>query len=367
MSRSELVHKLVDASARGDRDALSRTMDMLIAEASREGRHSEARRLTTAARVSKVAAASLAPSRSLPDAVRDLLIQRAPRRRLADMILPEAVLDDVREFVAEQAEVSLLRSQSLEPRHAVLLVGPPGNGKTSLAEAIATELGLPFYTVRYDGVVDSFLGETAARIRRIIDYASASPCVLFFDEFDAIGKARGDIHETGEIKRVVNSLLVQLDELPSHCVIICATNHPELLDKAVWRRFEIKIELPSPDANSVSRLFQRLVKLIGDTGLSESQYVDAMKHRNISEIEQFNLDVKRRLVLSKGSLNPSQAVRSVLDRWSRQFSLIQEPTRPSEEYGETSDRKNPTPARRRKSKAGKESSLPSQDSLPGTI
>ncbi|GEP01501.1 AAA family ATPase [Methylobacterium haplocladii] len=362
------MHKLVDAGARGDRDALHRTMDLLVAEAASEGRHSEARRLSTAARSAKTSSvAPLSSARSLPDSVRDLLVKRAPRRRLTDLILPETIVEDVQEFVAEQAEVSLLRSQSLEPRHAVLLVGPPGNGKTSLAEAIATEMGLPFLTVRYDGVVDSFLGETASRIRRVIEYAAASPCVLFFDEFDAIGKERGDIHETGEIKRVVNSLLVQLDELPSHCVIVCATNHPELLDRAVWRRFELKIELPPPGGNAIARLFQRLVKAIGDTGLSEAQYVEAMQGRNISEIEQFNLDVKRRLVLSKGSLNSSQAVRSVLNRWSRQFSLAQMPSRPNEENGKTPDRKNSTPARRRKPKAGKKSSLSSQDSLPGTV
>ncbi len=124
----------------------------------------------------------------------------------------------------------------MEPRHRVLLVGPPGNGKTVLAEAIAEALGVGFFVVRYEYLIGSYLGETASRLRRILDYARTTPCVLFFDEFDAIGKERGDTHETGEIKRVVSTLLMQVDDLPSYTVLIAATNHPELLDRAVLEK-----------------------------------------------------------------------------------------------------------------------------------
>lgn len=109
----------------------------------------------------------------------------------------------------------MLRSHGLEPRHRILLAGPPGNGKTSLAEAIAEALSIPLLAVRYEFVIGSFLGETARRLRRVFDFARTTPCVLFFDEFDVVGKERGDIHETGEIKRVVSSLLLQMDDLPS--------------------------------------------------------------------------------------------------------------------------------------------------------
>lgn len=147
----------------------------------------------------------------------------------------------VNEFVQEQYRSDLLRSHNLEPRHRILLTGAPGNGKTSLAEALANELMVPFYRVRYDGIITSYLGETASRLSKLLEFVSQEHCVLFFDEFDAIGKERGDTHETGEIKRLVNSLLLQMDELPSYVVVIAATNHPELLDRAVWRRFQIKI------------------------------------------------------------------------------------------------------------------------------
>ena len=125
----------------------------------------------------------------------------------------------------EAGSAALLRSHSLEPRHTILLIGPPGTGKTSLAGAIAAELALPFLTVRYEGLVGSYLGETAGRLQEVVDYVSRTPCVLFFDEFDSVGKERSDAQETGEIKRVVSSLLLQMDALPSHCVVVCATNH----------------------------------------------------------------------------------------------------------------------------------------------
>ena len=365
MNRSELERRLAAEGDRGDRDALQRTMDLLLSRSVEEGRHSDARRLSTFMRARKSGSPRVAPATlALPESVRGLLQERPARRRLDDLILTESVALDVREFLTEQHETALLRANSLEPRHVLLLAGPPGNGKTSLAEAIAAELGLPFLTVRYDGIIDSFLGETAARIRRIVEYASAAPCVLFFDEFDAIGKERGDVHETGEIKRVVNSLLVQLDELPSHCIVVCATNHPQLLDSAVWRRFELKIELRQPGSAEIARMFQRFIRIVPESGLSEADYIAVMAGRNISEIEQFNLDVKRRLVLSRGSLNSAQAVRSVLDRWSRQFAP---PSEQNERNGIEADRADPTSAGRRKSHQRKKAALSQQASLPGTI
>jgi len=102
---------------------------------------------------------------------------------------------------------------------------------------------VPFVIARYDGLITSYLGETATRLRRLLEFAHTRQCVLFFDEFDTLGKERDDIHETGEIKRVVSSLLLHIDDLPAHVVVVCATNHPELLDRAVWRRFQLKLQL----------------------------------------------------------------------------------------------------------------------------
>ena len=128
-------------------------------------------------------------------------------------LLPDLRERACREFIEEQRRASLLRSHSLEPRHRVLPVGLPDNGKISLAEAIADALAVQFFVVRYDAIIGSLLGETARRLRRVFDYARTTPCVLFFDEIDAVGKERGDVNETGEIKRVVTSLPMQVDAL----------------------------------------------------------------------------------------------------------------------------------------------------------
>ena len=165
---------------------------------------------------------------------------------MSDLVLPEFVRKLCDDLVEEQLRADLLRSYGLELRHKILLVGAPGNGKTSLAEAIAESLMIPFLTIRYEQLIGSYLGETASRLGQLFDYARTRPCVLFFDEFETLGKERGDTHETGEIKRVVSSLLLQIDSLPSYVVVIAATNHDDLLDKAAWRRFQIRVELPSP-------------------------------------------------------------------------------------------------------------------------
>ena len=188
---------------------------------------------------------------------RDFLVELKPRRRLEDMVLSDVTRRACSELIEEQHRASVLRAQSLEPRHRVLLVGPPGNGKTSLAEAIAESLAVPFFVVRYEAMVGSFLGETATRLKHVFDYVRTTPCVLFFDEFDAVGKERGDIHETGEIKRVVSSLLMQVDDLPSYAVVLAATNHAELLDRAVWRRFQIRLTMDAPRRAQLTAYLER--------------------------------------------------------------------------------------------------------------
>lgn len=119
---------------------------------------------------------------------------------------------------------------------------------------------LPILTVKYEGSVGAYLGETASRLGKLFDYVRTRQCVLFFDEVEAIGKERGDTHETGEIKRVVGSLLLQIDALPSYVIAIAATNHESLLDKAAWRRFQIRMELPSPSRSNLEKWFEQFEK-----------------------------------------------------------------------------------------------------------
>jgi AAA+ superfamily predicted ATPase len=136
--------------------------------------------------------------------------------------------------------------EGLSASLSFLLYGPPGTGKSRLARYIAQELGLDLYVARLDGLISSFLGSTSKNIRALFDFAAKSPCILFLDEFDAIAKLRGDGQELGELKRVVNSFIQNLDTLGAQSLVVAATNHHELLDSAIWRRFSYRLELNFP-------------------------------------------------------------------------------------------------------------------------
>ena len=225
MARSDLLISLVKAMSQDDKASARAATEAIIAEERAKRHNVLADRLVNAVHVNgSTRAGGTFVGQDRPRH-RAFLVEPTPRRRIEDLILSDLNRQACTELIEEQHRAAVLRASSLEPRHRVLLVGPPGNGKTTLAEAIAESLAIPFFIVRYEAMIGSFLGETASRLKRVFDYARTTPCVLFFDEFDALGKERGDIHETGEIKRVVSSLLMQIDDLPSYTVVVAATNH----------------------------------------------------------------------------------------------------------------------------------------------
>jgi SpoVK/Ycf46/Vps4 family AAA+-type ATPase len=318
MARADLLINLVKASVSGDQQTVKRTVEAMVAE-ERAKQHTVLAERLEHAMISNGNGAGklLRPNPDSSQRARDFISETIPRRRLEDLELPETTALGTRQLIEEQQRASLLRSHSLEPRHRVLLVGPPGNGKTSLAEAIAESLAIPLFTVRYELMIGSFLGETAARLKRVFDYARTTPCVLFFDEFDAVGKERGDTHETGEIKRVVTSLLMQIDELPSYVVAVAATNHAELLDRAVWRRFQLRLSLPAPDEPQLIAFLTKLSeRATVELGLRPQQIAKTLGAVSYSEAEQFFLDLARRQVLSLGERTAAAIAKEQLGIWS---------------------------------------------------
>ena len=233
--------------------------------------------------------------------------EKTPNKRLDQLLLPENVYNSCRDLIEEQTRTDLLRSYGLEPRNKVLLIGPPGNGKTSVAEGIAEALMVPLLTVRYESVIGAYLGETATKLSKLFDYAKTRQCVLFFDEFDTIGKERGDQQETGEIKRVVSSLLLQIDALPSYVVTIAATNHDSLLDKAVWRRFQLKLELQKPTRANLERWFAAFEKRLNFSfGLEPGTLAKKLYGKSYAEAEEFALSVYRKYILRSPSAKSKQ-------------------------------------------------------------
>jgi SpoVK/Ycf46/Vps4 family AAA+-type ATPase len=317
MARSDLLLDLVEAERRGDRDRFRNLVEALIAEERANQHHLLADRLSqliTTAGTGKVRDDHAA-------AVRDLVQEIVPEQRLSDLELAPITRRVVEELIEEQKRSELLRSYGIEPRNRLLLSGPPGNGKTSVAEAIAAELMLPFYVVRYEGVVSSFLGETAARLDTAFDFVRTRRCVLFFDEFDTIAKERADPHETGEIKRVVSTLLLQIDRLPGHVVLVGATNHGELLDRAAWRRFQVRAEMDAPSRAQATLYLERLAaRLGGDLGYAPRTIADKLSGASYAELEQFALDVRRRAVLEMPDADLRRIVKVRLEHWHAQVA-----------------------------------------------
>ncbi|MDA3940672.1 MAG: ATP-binding protein [Spirochaetia bacterium] len=253
---------------------------------------------------------------------KDLVFEVVPQRKFDDLIIEEQSIKICKDFIEEQHRADLLRSHGIEPRNRILLTGSPGNGKTSLAEAIATHLMYPFFIIRYENLIGSYLGETASRLNHVFEYAKTRNCVLFFDEFDTIGKERGDTKETGEIKRVVSSLLLQMDRLPSYVVVITASNHPELLDKAVWRRFQIRINLEKPNNFQIVQFINNFTTRAGiKFNYNIKNLAEKLSEYSYSDIEAFCMDVLRQIVLSHQQDNTKKIITEKLKQWESRFMV----------------------------------------------
>ncbi|OYO26671.1 AAA family ATPase [Janthinobacterium sp. PC23-8] len=179
-----------------------------------------------------------------------------PEHRLADMVLAQGIHEQLRRILKEQAMFARIREHGLSPRRKLLLVGPPGTGKTMTASVLAGELGLPLFLVRLDALITKFMGETAAKLRQVFDAITEVRGVYFFDEFDAIGSQRGLGNDVGEIRRVLNSFLQMIEQDHSNSLIVAATNHPEILDYALFRRFDDVIEYHLPTADQAVDLIR---------------------------------------------------------------------------------------------------------------
>jgi len=318
VARSDLLVSLVRSGTAGDQVGFRRAAEAIIAEESAKQHGVLASQLSDALKADGPRRVGPHPGTAGSSS---LVFEIDPERRLEDLVLPPSVEAAVSELVEEHHRADLLRSYGLEPRHRVLLVGPPGSGKTSLAEVIASEVMVPLLVARYEALITSYLGETAGRLDALFDAVRARPCVLFFDEFDTIAKERGDQHETGEIKRVVSSLLLQIDRLPSYVIVVVATNHPELLDRAVWRRFQARLTLPAATREGVISFLDRWVERTGiGLGYAHRTLADKLRGQSYAEIEEFVTTVQRRLVLSGPGADERTVVRACLDQWKDQIA-----------------------------------------------
>lgn len=239
------------------------------------------------------------------------LVERVNVRGLSEspVALSQEQWDVVNEFLSIAKSHSQIDAEGLSTSLSLLMYGPPGTGKSRLARHIAQELGLDLYMARLDGLISSFLGSTAKNIRALFDFAARTPCILFLDEFDAIAKLRGDTQEMGELKRVVNSFIQNLDSLGGQSIVIAATNHHELLDAAIWRRFSYRLALDYPSTELREQMWVEFIRPLELTPRDLELLVDLSDGFSGSDIQEVCVRLHRLRISSKNDPGLNEAFR----------------------------------------------------------
>ena len=241
-----------------------------------------------------------------------LLEIRRPDRYLEELVLAPRVKELLIRVMREFREWDVLEANGLKPSHRILFCGPPGCGKTATAEAIASELGLPLVYIRFDSVVSSLLGETASNLRKVFEYIRQDTWVVLFDEFDAIGRSRDDVTEHGEIKRVVNSFLQMLDSFDGRSFLVAATNFEQVLDPALWRRFDDIVRFDRPTLPQIEEFLTMRLHPVRNSRVSIGEYAKQLVGSTFGDVERVTTDILKSCAMEGRTQLRTEDIRQAL-------------------------------------------------------
>ena len=270
MATADQVKALIRSHGDGDDSRFYAVAMQVAAQAARSGHGKFAQELRELVDQAKARAKAVDPPRGprpVPltqprGELAGLLTVGYPKTRLVDMALSETLAARLERVLIEQRQRENIREHGFSPMRKLLLVGPPGTGKTMTAAALAGELGLPLFSIQLDGLITKYMGETASKLRMVFDAIQSTRGVYLFDEFDALGGERGTGNDVGEIRRVLNSFLQFLEQDDSDSLVLGATNHVMLLDRALFRRFDCVLEYALPTADISTRVMKRRLALL---------------------------------------------------------------------------------------------------------
>lgn len=321
MASGKILRQLIKAGASGDPAAFRRASETVISEERQKQHHLLANDLEKILYGDKLLPPERGLSRILPKVPSDkekglpLLDIRQPRRTIEELVLPQASLSAIEELLEEHRRQDILRTYGMKASGKVIFFGPPGCGKTLTAEVIASELDYPLAIVRLDALVSSYLGETAANLRKVFDFIAQYPMVVLFDEFDALGKDRDDGSEHGELRRVVNAVLQMMDAYHGQSLILAATNHEHILDAAIWRRFDEAIEFPPPSDELIAQILT--LKLRGvrrEFEIDDKKVTDLFKSLSGADIERIVRRAIKRMILKNQEFLTLKDINKALER-----------------------------------------------------
>lgn len=303
MATAEQIKALLRSYAASDDDRFRSIAMQIASHAARKGNAQLAQELRALIDQARADEAPAYTPRAVPIArpageLAGLVTASYPNTRLADMVLSGAVEKRLAEVVRQYRQRDRLRSHNLSPRRKLLLVGPPGCGKTMTASALAGECGLPLMFVQLHSLITKYMGETAAKLHHVFDAMSQTRGVYLFDEFDAIGATRETRNDVGEIRRVLNSFLQFMERDDSDSIVVAATNFVGLLDEALFRRFDDVIHYELPDAKMVQALIKNRLSRFDITGLTWKKVNDAAKGLSHADITRACDDAAKEAVLT---------------------------------------------------------------------